>query len=214
MAVMNQARLVLASSSPRRRQLLAMFQRPFEVQTSETDESVPGRPHPAELVQTLAARKAGAVLQRLGGRDTLGDPVIVIGADTVVSLDGEILGKPRGHEQAFVMLSRLQGRTHDVYTGLCVLARDTHGAIQQRQGFSRTRVHMSSLNPQQIHAYIATGEPLDKAGAYGIQGYGSILIHRIEGDYFTVVGLPLHLLGRYLEELGCPLLDPQNRPAE
>ncbi len=191
-----------------------MFQRPFEVQTSQADESVPGHPHPAELVRILAERKAGAVLQRLGGHDTAGDPVIIIGADTVVALDGEILGKPRDHEQAFAMLSRLQGRAHDVYTGLCVLARDNDGAIRKRQGFSRTRVHMSSLNPQQIYAYIATGEPFDKAGAYGIQGYGSVLIHHIEGDYFTVVGLPLHQLGRYLDELGCPLLDPQNRPAE
>jgi septum formation protein len=201
-------RLLLASASPRRKELLAMFGWPFTAVTSDADERVPGNPTPDQLVETLALRKATAVLERVAAerQDT-----IVIGADTVVVLDGSILGKPHHPEQAVAMLERLQGRSHDVYTGLCTLAVDADGNVSRRLGHSVTRVTLRPLTRAQIEAYVATGEPLDKAGAYGIQGLGSTLVTRIEGDYFTVVGLPLYLLSDFLNELGWPLLVEPNQ---
>ncbi|MCL6632798.1 MAG: Maf family protein [Alicyclobacillus herbarius] len=199
-------RLILASSSPRRRDLLAMFKQPFEVIPNHANETVPGNPSPDQLVQILAERKAEATLKQQVDTGLPDRPLYIIGADTVVSINGEILGKPRKQADAFDMLTRLQGRSHDVFSGLCVLRRTVDGAVEKRLGYSQTRVDMAALTPSQIQAYIATGEPLDKAGSYGIQGFGSLFIPKLEGDYFTVVGLPVFLLGQFLLDLGYPLL--------
>lgn len=188
---------VLASSSPRRRELLAMLGYPFEVVVPEVDEEagdLPPEPH--RRVETVARRKAAAVAARLPER-------VVVAADTVVELDGQILGKPRDRAHAVAMLSQLSGRWHNVYTGLAVKAA---GAEPIRTAHSRTEVRFRQLNPTWIERYVDTGEPMDKAGAYGIQGRGALLVEEIRGCYFTVVGLPLVLLSRMLEECGITLL--------
>ncbi|MBX5436197.1 MAG: septum formation inhibitor Maf [Alicyclobacillaceae bacterium] len=194
-------RLILASGSPRRRQLLSQLGLRFEVWPSDVDESIPAVTHPADAVQLLAERKARAVSGWLGPNlDAL-----VIAADTVVVLNGELLGKPDSPAQAVDMLTRLQGRNHAVYTGLCVL-HPSSGRMQS--GYSAAEVTMRSLTRERIERYVATGEPLDKAGSYAIQGYGATLVTGIRGDYFTVVGLPLYLLADYLAAFGVDVLRP------
>ncbi|MCL6515910.1 Maf family protein [Alicyclobacillus sp.] len=194
------ARLILASGSPRRQELLASLGLTFEVIPSEVDEDVPAGLAPPAYVETLAARKARAVARRLAGTRPGEDvPAIVIGSDTTVVLDGAYLNKPADEAEAVLMLSRLQGRTHEVYTGLCVLE---HPGGREEIHHSRTRVTMRALTPERIRRYVHTGEPMDKAGAYAIQGYGATLIEGIEGDYFTVVGLPVGLLAEVLERFG------------
>ena len=179
-------RLVLASTSPRRRELLGLLGLPFEVVGSRFDESLlsPIGLPPANYVTRLATSKAAEVAARLADPDA-----VVLGADTTVVLDGDVLNKPANADDAVRMLRRLSGRTHAVYTGLCVLrgeAAQTAHAV--------TEVTFDSLSDGTITAYVATGEPLDKAGAYGIQGAALAFIPRIQGDYFNVVGLPLTLL--------------------
>ena len=188
-------RLVLASASPRRRELLALLGVPFDVEVSAFDEesvSTVGLT-PAQWVMRLAEGKARAV-----ARET-GDPVVVIGADTTVVLDGEYLNKPRDAADARAMLRRLSGRTHEVFTGICVLE-GRHGALRYSDtvlhvhtDFAATFVTFDRLSEATIAAYVATGEPLDKAGAYGIQGAALAFIPAIQGDYFNVVGLPVEL---------------------
>ncbi|MBO8172540.1 MAG: septum formation inhibitor Maf [Bacillaceae bacterium] len=189
-------RIILASSSPRRKQLMEGMGLNFDVIPSRVDETVSEDLEPSEIVETLALRKASEVAERVGGG-------IVIGSDTVVVLDGNVLGKPRDESHAFDMLNRLQGRTHLVYSGLAVI---DNGTGRQISGHCVTRVHMKSLSPRKIKKYIDSGEPLDKAGSYAIQGIGATLIDFIEGDYFNVVGLPVSLLADYLEELGIDVL--------
>ncbi|HEY8341508.1 MAG TPA: Maf family protein [Calditerricola sp.] len=188
--------LVLASGSPRRRELLAQLGLSFEVRPSDVDESLEPETAPAQAVETLALRKARAVAAECSEG-------LVIGSDTVVVIDREILGKPRDAKEAEAMLRRLAGRTHRVYTGLAVVDAET-GAC--RVGHSVTAVRMSALTDAEIRRYVATGEPMDKAGAYAIQGIGATLVTHIEGDYFTVVGLPLFLLRRFLGEMGVHIL--------
>lgn len=192
--------LVLASQSPRRRALMEMLQLPFTVEPSGADETVDDRLPPARIVQMLAERKARAVIERLSG-GAQGDEggQLVIGSDTIVTLDGKVLGKPAGFDEAVDMLSRLEARTHTVFTGLCVRNALTG---EQELGFSATHVSFRPLEHAEIVRYVETGEPLDKAGAYGIQGFGSTLVTKIAGDYFTVVGLPLFLLADYLRKFG------------
>jgi len=180
-------RLVLASSSPRRRQLLGLLGLVPEVDPADIDESwVPGElpvPHAERLARTKAAVVAGRH-----------PDAAVVAADTIVVIDGEILGKPDDAEHAAEMLRRLAGREHLVHTAIAVAYRsDTVSAVES------TRVWFRGLDEEQIAAYVATGEPMDKAGAYGIQGYGAIAVERIEGDYFTVMGLGL---GRLVDLLG------------
>ena len=185
--------LVLASGSPRRKELLQMLEIPFRVIVSGCDESTVCT-DPAEMVKELSAKKClatAAVVQE----DTL-----VLGADTIVTLDGEIFGKPKDEKDAFIMLQRLQGKTHEVYTGV-TLAQVKDGIVTKRFSFAeKTAVHVAGMTKDEIQAYIASGEPMDKAGAYGIQGLFSRHISGIEGDYFNVVGLPVAAVYRSLQE--------------
>lgn len=184
--------IVLASRSPRRRQLLEqMGLRDFRIVCSDADETAsPGLTPPA-LVEALSARKAAAVQHAAAAGD------LIIAADTVVALDGRVLGKPADGPDAFAMLSALSGRRHQVYTGLTVVC-----GAQRLTEHEVTAVTFRSLSSAEICAYIATGEPMDKAGAYGIQGRGALFVEGIEGDYYNVMGLPVCRLGRILARLG------------
>jgi len=188
--------IILASRSPRRRELLNQIGlKGFRVAASDTSEEVAGNPAPGDLVEQLSLRKAQAVQAQAGPED------LIIAADTVVVLDGAILGKPADERDAFAMLSALSGNRHRVYTGVTVLQGERCSTCHEE-----TLVAFRDLEPDEIGAYIATGEPMDKAGAYGIQGLGSLLVSRLEGDYFNVMGLPLFRLGRMLAEFGVDLL--------
>ena len=188
--------IILASNSPRRRELLAQIGiRDFQILSPDVDEAVEPGLSPARMVEELSLRKARAAAGKAGPED------VVIAADTVVALDGKALGKPRDREDAFAMLSALSGREHRVYTGVSVL-RGGRAATEHEE----TAVAFRALAPGEIWGYIATGEPMDKAGAYGIQGIGALLVSGIRGDYFNVMGLPLHLLGRMLAGFGVELL--------
>lgn len=184
--------LVLASASPRRVELLRVAGVPFEVRTaSDAAEAVVAarldRDDPAGYARALAGAKAESVAAELPGR-------LVLGADTVVVLDGEILEKPRDADDATRMLTRLQGRRHTVVTAIAL--RGAGSGLQDAA--ERTEVEFLPLEPTAVAAYVATGEPLDKAGAYGIQGYGAMMVRRVEGCYFNVMGLPLARLGELL----------------
>jgi septum formation protein len=185
--------IVLASGSPRRTQLLALIGVAHEVDAAhDVDETPLEDEEPGTLAQRLARAKAVAVAQRHPGR-------VVLAADTVVTLDGEILGKPATPAEAEAMLARLGGSEHTVLTAVAVA---TDGQIWER--IDRTRVRFRSLSSQTISDYVATGEPMDKAGSYGLQGYGAVLVDRIEGDCFGVIGLPLRLVVELLAEVGIP----------
>ncbi len=193
--------IILASNSPRRRELLGqMGLKDFQVSAPNVDETVEPGLSPAEMVEELSLRKARAAAEKAGPED------LVIAADTVVALDGKVLGKPRDREDAFAMLSALSGREHRVYTGVTVLRGE-----EAATGHEETTVAFRALEPGEIRGYIATGEPMDKAGAYGIQGLGALLVSGIRGDYCSVVGLPVFRLGRMLADFGVELL---RAPAE
>ena len=188
--------IILASGSPRRRELLErMGVREFTVMSPDADESLEEGLPPAEQVERLSRRKAEAVAAQAGA-DTL-----IIAADTVVALDGAILGKPADEEEAFRMLSALSGVRHQVYTGVTVTR---NGKTLTRHEV--TSVDFRALEAEEVELYIATGECMDKAGAYGIQGYGALLIEGINGDYYNVVGLPVVCLARMLKEFGVDCL--------
>ena len=187
---MKERRLIVASASPRRRELLAQAGFVFQVEPSDADETLPEGVTPAAAVELLASRKAQSVAEK--------HPTdVVLGCDTIVALDGEKLGKPQTAADAKAMLRRLSGKTHTVYTGVCI----TDGTRTERF-VSETDVTFYPLDAQTIDAYVATGEPMDKAGAYGIQGLGSVLVQSFSGDYFTVVGLPLAQCARVLATFG------------
>lgn len=179
--------IILASGSPRRRELLAQAGIPFTVITSAADETI-DETDPAAAVMELARRKAAAVLKKAGGER------IVLGADTVVAVDGRILGKPADAADAARMLRALSGRTHRVFTGVALLAEG-----RERVFCEETEVEMYPISEEEIRDYIATGEPMDKAGAYGIQGRAAVFVKGIRGDYLTVVGLPLARLYQELK---------------
>jgi septum formation protein len=184
------ARVILASASPRRRDLLALVGIDAEVIPANVDESVFAGELPPAHVERLARAKAAAIA-------ATAPDAIVIAADTVVVIEGDILGKPVHRADAERMIRRLAGRTHEVFTGLAV-ARG--GEIVT--GFESVKVTFRKLSTREVRAYVATGEPMDKAGAYGIQGYGATIVERIEGDYFAVMGLPLVRLVALLRKLG------------
>lgn len=185
--------IVLASASPRRTQLLALLGIAHRVDAAhDVDETPRPGEDPEGLARRLAEEKADGVAHRHPG-------VPVLAADTVVVLDGEVLNKPADAAEAERMLARLAGRDHVVVTAVA-LAHD--GRVDVRA--DRTRVWFRPLTPELIRAYVATGEPLDKAGAYGLQGYGAVLVDRIEGDCFGVIGLPLRLVVDLLEAAGRP----------
>ena len=188
-------RIVLASRSPRRTELLTLVGAHFTTHPVEVDES----PQPDERAEAhvlrLSEAKVRAALAEDGGAEAAGDSVY-IGADTIVTIDRVILGKPTGTEDAERMLARLSGRIHEVWTGLFLLD-PTEG--RSVGGSQRSIVKFARLEPEDIRRYVATGEPMDKAGAYAVQGFGALYVEAIEGSYSNVVGLPLsylkHLLG-------------------
>ena len=187
-------KVVLASKSPRRRALLEMLGLDFEIDPSQEPELAPEHATPAEIVKSLAAHKAAEVFEK--HRETL-----VIGADTIVWLDGELLGKPASEEEAFAMLKRLSGHWHEVYTGISLI--DEKGEISDAEC---SKVLFRELKDEEIIHYIRSGEPMDKAGAYGAQGKGALFVKRIEGDFFNVVGLPVCRLCEMLSEKGVRIL--------
>ena len=186
-------RLILASASERRAQILRDAGIPFVQLSSAIDETPYPGESPQDLVQRLAAAKAELVAARAVG------PAIVIGADTEVTLDGHIFGKPKSSDDARHMLERLSGRTHSVITGVTLIRLPD---AERMTFIETTLVHFGPLSTEEVSRYLATGEPHDKAGAYGIQGYAGRFIPRIEGCYFNVVGLPLARLQQALTGLG------------
>ncbi|MFH0778357.1 MAG: Maf family protein [Candidatus Eisenbacteria bacterium] len=190
------ARVVLASESPRRRELLRMIGIRFEAVVPRVKEELAGEMEPSAVVVELALKKA------LAAKDQFPDAV-VIGADTLVVLDGKVLGKPVDATEAYSMLRTLSGRTHTVYTGTALVDCPT-GLCES--GFERSLVTMRDLSDDEIARYIATGEPMDKAGGYGIQGFGGVFITHINGCYFNVMGLPIARLYDQMDRLSKRLL--------
>lgn len=182
-------KIILASGSPRRKELLDMTGLKYDVVTSYTDEDVPEGTDPAVAALELCERKALSVARKDGCRGN-----IVIGADTIVSLDGQKFGKPKDANDAFRMLSQLSDRTHTVYTGVAIVNTD----MTVNKFVESTEVHFYPLSEQQIRDYIATGEYSDKAGGYAIQGGGAVFVSGIIGDYYNVMGLPI---GRLMQEI-------------
>ena len=184
--------LILASQSPRRRELLGLTGLDFIVRVADIDETMdPGRA-PFEEVARVSRLKALAVSREPGD--------VVIAADTIVVCEGKVLGKPRDESDAFRILSLLSGRDHQVMTGMTVLKDDeivTHTEV--------TKIHFRDLHPEEIRAYIASGEPMDKAGAYGIQGGAALFADQMEGDYYNVMGLPVCRLAMILRTFGLPI---------
>ncbi len=171
-------KLVLASKSPRRSEILKNAGVEFTVRVADADETIPNNTKPQDAVVFLAARKAMAVERAIDE--------VVLGADTVVVLDNQILGKPQNREDAFNMLKSLSGRVHSVFTGVCII-----GEGHSMTFAEKTEVEFLPLTDEEINEYIDTNEPYDIAGAYGIQGLASKFVLRINGDYFNVVGLPI-----------------------
>ena len=201
--------IILASNSSRRKNLLTMLNVPFSVMESGVDERVEeanymqkGVEHtPYEWVRAIAAIKAEAVGNRVKGEK------IIIAADTIVTYMGKILHRPFKREEAASMLRTLSGHEHTVYTGLAVMYKDADGKYETHTSVTATDVYMRELTDTEISNYVDTKEPYDKAGGYGIQGKGSLLIDRIDGDYFNVVGLPLVQLYKELSENGVNIMD-------
>lgn len=177
--------IILASKSPRRKELLSLITENFVIKSAEVDESLPKGIQPDKAVEYLSKIKAEPFRN---------DEDIIIGADTVVSIDGVILGKPKDRSDAFKMLKMLSGKYHSVFTGVTIIRPDSTKTFSVE-----TRVKFFDLTDREINDYLDTGEPFDKAGAYGIQGKGSLLVEKIDGDYFNVVGLPVSTLNKYLK---------------
>ncbi len=196
-------KIILGSASPRRRELLAQIGADFEVRVSNKEEVYHSNV-PEEIVKELALMKAENVAEELAEENPAGavKSTVVIGADTIVVLDGKILGKPADEADAVRMLSSLRGRRHDVYTGVAVLDYDENGEKRVYNYPVGTAVYVNEMTEEEIRAYVETKDPLDKAGAYGIQGRFAAHIDRIEGDYYNVVGLPVSRVYRTLRELG------------
>ena len=199
---MAQYDVILASRSPRRREILSMLGVKFEIVSADADESSEITA-PNQLVRELALRKGRATRDLLCAEGRLTDDTLIIASDTVVALGESILGKPEDEEEAREMLRSLSGKSHKVVSGIALLTKDRETAAAEE-----TDVHFSVLSEQEIDRYVKTGEPMDKAGAYAIQGGASIWVEGIDGDYHNVVGLPVHRLNRLLEDfLGIGLLD-------
>lgn len=209
-------RIILGSASPRRRELLEQIGIEFEIVVSDAREHYKST-RPEEIVRELALMKAEHVAKEverrekeraeqasIPGLDT-GEAhlrnVVILGADTIVVRDGQILGKPSDEEEAFSMLKSLQGRMHQVYTGVAVLNFDGSGSLRTISHAEETKVYVHEMTDEEIRRYIAAGESMDKAGAYGVQGRFAAYIDRIEGDYYNVVGLPVAYLYHTVKEL-------------
>lgn len=200
-------KIILASASPRRKELLKQIGLEYEVLVSDAEEVVSSAV-PAQVVEELARQKAENVYEKYfavygdeedGCEEQDSESLLIISADTIVACDGCILGKPKNAEDAGEMLRRLQGRAHEVYTGVALLYRENvAGPVRTHVFHEATKVHFYSMTEEEIADYVATGDPLDKAGAYGIQGFCARYISGIEGDYNNVVGLPV---GRLYQEM-------------
>ncbi|HMC53808.1 MAG TPA: Maf family protein [Gemmatimonadaceae bacterium] len=184
----DRARVILASQSPRRRDLLSLIHVPHEVRPADIDETYVEAEDPRAHAERLARNKALAIAE---------PDAAVIGSDTIVVVDGDVLGKPRDDAEAMRMLRRLSGRSHTVITAVAVSWR---GRLES--GAEEVEVTFHELTDAQLAQYVSTREPMDKAGAYGIQGYGATIVRRVDGDYFAVMGLPLQLLVRLLARVG------------
>ena len=180
--------IILASGSPRRKELLSFITEDFRITVSNAEEKVDISLTPSELVKSISKQKADAV------KPGLSDGDVLISADTVVNINGKILGKPHSREEAFEMLSELSGTTHKVFTGVCI----TDGK-KEIVFAEETEVEFFALSPAEINAYIDSKEPFDKAGAYGIQGKGALLVKGIKGDFYNVMGFPVARVSRELE---------------
>ena len=194
-------KLILASKSPRRQELLRQLGLEFQIMTEDVDEHMDPEKSPIDEVARVSGSKAEAVLPQIGSEDVL------LCADTIVVLDGEIMGKPKDEEEAFSMLRRLSGNTHRVYTAVTVCH---HG--ERRTAVEETEVSFRRLSDREIRAYIDSGEPMDKAGAYGIQGKAACFVSGLKGDYFNVMGLPLCTLTGLLRSCGIPILEEEQNP--
>jgi len=192
----NMKKLILASASPRRRELLQKIGLKFEVDASNCAEEIDPALLPEELVCRISAAKAKAVASRHKN-------AVIIAADTIGVIGKKLLGKPHTAAEARKMLGQISGKAHLVITGLTVLNTATDKIITKTV---TTKVYIKKLTRAEIDAYVATGEPLDKAGAYGIQGLGAVIVEKIEGDYYNVVGLPLFTLTEVLKEFGISVL--------
>jgi len=188
---MSKPRVILASASPRRRELLRLVGIEHEVRPADIDESYFPGEQPAAHAERLARGKAETIAADAG------QDAVTIGSDTIVVVDGDVLGKPRDREHAKQMLRRLGGRSHVVMTGVAVAWRG-----RTSSGVEEVGVTFRDLSDDEIERYIDTGEPMDKAGAYGIQGFGATIVDRVDGDYFAVMGLALNRLARLLREAG------------
>lgn len=189
-------KIILASMSPRRAELLEKIGVDFSVKVSDVDEYIEPLWAPCEAAEKLAIQKAVSVAKEFNENE------LIIGGDTIVVTD-KILGKPKNEVEAFEMLSELNGKWHEVITGVALVSAKAEKIIS---GYEITRVKMKSLTAERIRAYIKTGEPMDKAGSYGIQCFGSVLIERIDGCFYNVVGLPLSRLDNMLQQFDIKLL--------
>ena len=181
--------MILASRSPRRKELLSLISDEFRIIPAKGEEILPRGISPENAVLALSKQKADEIYSSFGGET-------IVAADTVVAIDGRILGKPRDEDDAFSMLKMLSGRVHKVFTGVCVIFPNG----ERRRFFEETDVEFYPLSDREITDYIRTGEPMDKAGAYGIQEKGGLFVKKVDGDYFNIVGLPVARLYRVLRE--------------
>lgn len=181
--------LILASQSPRRKELLEKCGYPFICIPANIDETINFENNLENEIEDLAYKKAKFILNQFPNS-------IVIGSDTIVTIDGEVLGKPKDKNEAFIMLKKLQGKTHHVITGLCLLS-----SIKKYVNHSTSYVTFAPMSDKEINEYISTGECDDKAGAYAIQGYGGKYISKIDGDYYTIMGLPLNMVYNALKNI-------------
>lgn len=193
--------IILASSSPRRQELLKQIDISYRVEKASCNESYEDGMGPGQVVLELSARKADNVFDKIISTGDVSKNIAVIGSDTVVSIDGKILGKPHDQKEAFAMLKTLSGKSHEVFTGVTIMYW-INGRISTDSFAECTRVNFRDLSDDEINAYIATGEPMDKAGAYGIQEKGAVLVKGIEGDFYTVVGLPVAKVYESLKQNG------------
>ncbi|MBU3839664.1 MAG: septum formation protein Maf [Candidatus Ruminococcus intestinipullorum] len=190
-------KIILGSASPRRKELLEQMGMEFEIFISHKAEEYTSV-KPEDIAAELALRKAENVASEIEAKNT-----IVIGADTIVVQDGKVLGKPKDRANAFEMLHSLQGKAHQVYTGIAVLNYDESGQVNVHNDVVKTEVYVHAMSEEEIKNYIATGECDDKAGGYGIQGKFAVFIEKIEGDYYNVVGLPISHLYQILKTKIC-----------
>jgi septum formation protein len=189
-------RIILASASPRRKALLEQIGLKFTIDASVREDTELAETEPRQLVKKISLRKAESVASHY-------HDAIIIAADTIGIINGHIIGKPHSESEACAMLTTLSGKAHTVITGFTVLDTLTQKAISR---IVETTVYMRRMTKTEIEAYVNTGEPLDKAGAYAIQGLGAVLVNKIEGDYFNVMGLPLYALVEVLKDFGVSVL--------